>query len=472
MSDTNLAEYIENQLSANNINVAESETNVIVSGASHLIGDQVIGFLIKLEWAYSCRDAAGMETIANLELGLDENFGPYQISIFKPEVESSTLLILTKQGIANLLNQNANFTNIKIARLGFNFGTFGCSYSGWNETSQNENKIQTKSPRQLVRDLSEPRLVPKNMDYWILTDRSKINFDDVGFKEWAFVATKNLIVSISTEVDAENKRITFKGAQRFITDINNFERSISEVIGKDEFFNLQDCVNWVYENERESDLRHQLIASEFSLCAQTSSGIAALIKENTLSVLEAARIAYQIHVSEITKDTIKTLTDLRKSVTDEMAKTNDIMRQFTGGLAGAITVCLGLILAKSTNNTPAIITIVVSIVAFIYVLILFLSGLQYVLLQRKLRKNWQPRLYRFLPEVEYNEIVIKPSQRVEDSFLFLSTLGVIAMAFLTFTVLYISATAEAASMPAAKSEVEVSNGKTANQKVNTPSSKE
>ncbi|MBN8648894.1 MAG: hypothetical protein J0L55_13145 [Caulobacterales bacterium] len=472
MSVTNLAEYIDNQLSANNINVAESESNVFVSGASHLVGDYIIGLLNQLEWEFSCSDAAGMEITENLYHGLDENFSPYQISILKPFADANTLLILTKQGIVNLLNQNTIYKSIKIARLGFTFATFGCSYSSWNEISTINKKNQSKSPRLLVRDLSEPRLVPKNLDYWVITDKSNLNFDDVGFKEWAFVATKNLIVSISTEVDAENKRITFKGAQRLITDINNFESSICEVIGKDEFFNLQDCVNWVYENERESDLRHQLIASEFSLCAQTSSGIAALIKENTLSVLDAARIAYQIHVSEITKDTIKTLTDLRKSVTDEMAKTNDIMRQFTGGLAGAITVCLGLILAKSTNNTPAIITIVVSIVAFTYVLILFLSGLQYVLLQRKLRKNWQPRLYRFLPEVEFNEIVIKPSQKVEDSFLFLSVFGLIAMAFLTCTVLHISTTSAAVSIPASKSEVEVTNPDTISQKAKvTPSKK-
>ena len=423
MSEITLAEYLDNQRSANSINIAESETNVVVSGASHLVGDFIIGLLIQLKWTFSCRDAAGMEITGNLQQGLDENFRPYQISIFKPISDTNTLSVLTKQGLVNLLNHNINYTNVRIARLGFAFNTYGCTYSGWNEISTINKKNQSKSPRLLVRDLSEPRLVPKNLDYWIMNDKSKINFDDEGFKEWAFVATKNLIVSISTEVDAENKRIAFKGAQRLITNINNFEISISEIIGKDEFVNLQDCVNWVYENERESDLRHQLIASEFSLCSQTSEGITAIIKENTLSVLEAARIAYQIHVSEITKDTIKTLTDLRKSVTDEMAKTNDTMRQFTGGLAGAITVCLGLILAKSTNTTPAPIANVVSIVAFTYVLILFLSGLQFILLQRKLRKNWQPRLYRFLPIEEYNEIVIKPSQTVENSFLFLSILG-------------------------------------------------
>jgi hypothetical protein len=60
------------------------------------------------------------------------------------------------------------------------------------------------------------------------------------------------------------------------------------------------------------------------------------------------------------------------------------------------------------------------------VAITILSGVLFSLLQRSVRKAWQPRLYRFLTEADYKSLVGRPAMTAEIALWDCSALGVVA----------------------------------------------
>ncbi|TIV70763.1 MAG: hypothetical protein E5V79_06450, partial [Mesorhizobium sp.] len=87
----------------------------------------------------------------------------------------------------------------------------------------------------------------------------------------------------------------------------------------------QSVATWVYENDRELENRHGLLAAEV---ARTSfrDGDAQALAGVLGTAFEGARIAYNFGVTQQSKDTLKALGDLRKTVSDDATKLSETTR--------------------------------------------------------------------------------------------------------------------------------------------------
>lgn len=141
-------------------------------------------------------------------------------------------------------------------------------------------------------------------------------------------------------------------------------------------------------------------------------------------------------ISELGKDTLKTLSDLRKAITEDTSKVADGTRQTVTAVASALALGLGLVAARLTTDTAPWLIFVVMVVIALYVAAIIYSGYDFIRLQRQLRTDWQPRLYRFLSVSDYERMVTKPARHAERTFISSAIIGGVAVLALTLALGY------------------------------------
>lgn len=413
--------------------VSEAEQVVQVSNLSADDARVVVDSCTALGWASAAFDAAGSEW-AHTDLAPE--FAPFRVAIRKPEAPPNTLQVLTNVGFSKWLTSGHEAQRWYIARLPTVFRTHGRIFGGWHSSIESfQLSAPTKSPRSLVREHGSLRTVPADIRPWLLKESELSIFDDATFQIWGNAALSALARALADEIDAENQALKFKGPPRLSITISSPPSNPVATLGKGPFLALQAAASWCYENEREAEMRHVLLATELALSGGGETDAAICFGKHISGALEGAKIAYQMSLSEIGRDTIKVLADLRKAITEETAKVTETIRQLVTSVAGALAIGLGLIAARlSTNTHPALITAVMLVVTA-YVVVVILSGLQFVNLQRRLREDWQPRLYRFLPESDYKRMVTLPASHVERTYRWTAVIsGLMVVALLSVVV--------------------------------------
>jgi len=112
----------------------------------------------------------------------------------------------------------------------------------------------------------------------------------------------------------------------------------------------------------------------------------------------------------------------------------DGTRQIITAVAGALAIGVGLIAARLSGSVNPTLVQVVLALAATYVAVTILTGVLFTLLQRRLRKAWQPRLYRFLTKRDYDALVGGPAKMAERALWGASALGVLAVVLMVVAI--------------------------------------
>ena len=179
-------------------------------------------------------------------------------------------------------------------------------------------------------------------------------------------------------------------------------------------------------------MRHILLATELARSGAADENTLAFLSVHLNDALESAQIAYQMTLAHTSRDTLITLSDLRKAVTDEAAKLTELSRQLSTAVAGALATGIGLVAARVTAHAPATLVAALMTVVAVYVVMVIASGYQFIRLQRHLRAEWRPKLYRFLPPKDYSRLVAEPAKRAERVFICTALIGGVAILALGF----------------------------------------
>ncbi|MNO92093.1 hypothetical protein D3C76_836560 [compost metagenome] len=303
------------------------------------------------------------------------------------------------------------------------FNTRARAYCDWGEGDTYTESQATKSPRLLVKESATLRKVPEDVRHWLLAEGHHLDEADPLHMLWAGQAFGALSRCFANEIDTSGSKLTFKGPPKLNLTIPEAVEGYAPNSLKD-FEVVQEAAAWVFDNAREAEVKHILLSAEIARSGRADGEVQEYFRENLAAALDCARIAYQMAVSEITKDTLKSLTDLRKAVTEETSKATDATRQAIAAISTALTVGLGLIAARLTLQiNPYLISIVMA-VAFGYTVLNVMSGRKFINIQRKLRKDWQPKLYRFLSEAEFKKMVGDPIEQAERLFYKVSCRGI------------------------------------------------
>jgi hypothetical protein len=268
------------------------------------------------------------------------------------------------------------------------------------------------SPRRAVREVGNVRLVPERIGQWLAVDPATLPWLDPAFQVWAGMAAPNLVRSLANEVDDDV--VTFRGPPLVRLLMSN--PAPATAMGAKNFAALSNAASWVFDNEREMEMRHGLFASEIARLANRDQDAYGTIGRLASDGLESARIAYGLNLSQVSRDSLKAQADLRKAVSDETSRLSDGTRTLAGAVATSLSAGLGVVLAKLTTKLPDWMLVGLTLVLTLYVGSVIWSGWRFVVVQRSIRTEWRRKLYQFLPEADYRSMVEEPASMAEDGF--------------------------------------------------------
>lgn len=452
MSHQSLASLLNELSRKRQALITEGNLTLIVSDLSAETARSIKKAAVAAAWSFTIYDCASSETDVDDE---DEDFGPFRVELEKPlpedHVQEQALYVATEVGFKAFLVNGHAAARWHLLGLTQPFNTRARAYCGWGEGGEYTESQATKSPRLLVKESATLRKVPEDARLWLLAEGHHLDEADPLHMLWAGQAFGALSRCFANEIDTSGSKLTFKGPPKLNLAIPEAVEGHAPISLKD-FEVVQEAAAWVFDNAREAEVKHILLSAEIARSGRADGEVQEYFRENLAAALDCARIAYQMAVSEITKDTLKSLTDLRKAVTEETSKATDATRQAIAAISTALTVGLGLIAARLTLQiNPYLISIVMA-VAVGYTVLNVMSGRKFINIQRKLRKDWQPKLYRFLSEAEFKKMVGDPIEQAEGLFYKVSCRGI---AMLGVAALGISIYAFTYSAPAPSSSTSV-----------------
>ncbi|PAU83850.1 hypothetical protein CK507_19175 [Pseudomonas sp. WN033] len=426
MSLKDLASLLNSEARAGRAFISEGETDLSIAKLS---ADLILR-LVKL-----C-NAAGVtcstyddEYSSCDDEDIHDDMGPFRLTIKKPERpnEDAALYVLTASGFSDFLRKGNKANVWRVTGLETSFRCQARVFGNWEEPLAAPEVAPTKSPRMLVKEATDTRIVPEDVRPYLLYE-STLNPADPLHGIWASHAFDSLIRCIANEVSASDRRLIFKGPPKLSLEYQDREHGVDGVLDFKDFQGLQEAAVWVYENAREAEMKYVLLSTEIARSGRSDGEVITYFRENLESALDCAKIAYQMAISEVTKDTLKSLGDLRKAVTEETSKATDATRQTVTAITTAAGVGIGLAAARMSVAINPWVILVVMIMVWIYVVSIAYSGWHFILGQRVLRDQWQTKLYRFLSSNDYKNMVTDPVSRSEAFFKQTAISGVLVLA--------------------------------------------
>jgi hypothetical protein len=412
-----LAEAIDLCVDVGQAFVAESERAATISNLSTVHAEELSALCVPLGWEANLFDAAGEAVEVE---ALEDAYGPFRLVIHKPDMPAETLPLLSNHALAQWLERGHPAKLWRIARWGDVLVAGSRVLQSWTGPDVSPILAQTKSPRALVKEFGTVRRVPEDVQAWLTADIGETIFAEAAMQVWVRAATAALMRCLPDEIDADTGALQFRGPPRLILPALQAADGLLTPSG---FNALLAAVRWIFEHEREAQMRHILLAVELARSGSAAISSTAFLQAHLAHAHESALIAYQMALSETGRDTLKVLGDLRKAVTEETAKLSELSRQLAGAVAVSVATGIGLIAARVVANAPATLVAVIMTVVALYIVVVITSSLQFMRLQRSLRQHWYHRLYRFLPESEYTVMVTQPAAQAERSFVVTAWLG-------------------------------------------------
>ena len=278
----------------------------------------------------------------------------------------------------------------------------------WDAEPEEFDREDVSNPLLFLTDLRSDGRVPDRLENWILREPAEWREGCDASKIWRWAATKRLIPALSVQVSHDGEMLGFGTSPRVSLSASRLLAIEPVEAEQRAFSSLQQAARWVFEEPKQTGMRHGLLNAEVARIASFNQDAVELFAENCSIILETSQIAYRLGLSELSGNALQMLSQLRSEVSDQIRKSTDSTRQLVLALAGALSLGIGLVAAKLSSAAPDNILVTVLLVATAYVVLVGYVGFQYVNSLRSSRKAWREHLYHFLPEATYTQMVVKP----------------------------------------------------------------
>lgn len=421
MSPIPFAEAIDALVAAGRAFATESEGSLTVSGLDTQDAAALRAQAAALGWPHELFDREQQPWSPGQ--APEPDFAPFRLAVRKPAAPADRLRLLTDAAFADWLERGHPARHWEVARLQGTIVTQARVHTPWDVAATPPETPATRSPRALVREYGARRSVPEDVRPWLASPLSPGLFATPTVQVWARAAAAALALALADEIDAHDGSLRFRGPPRLRLAAPPRDWDVAGTLGHAGFHALQEAMRWVFGSEREAEMRHILLATELARSGTDSDDTPGFLQAHLAGALEGAQIAYQVTLADASRDTLRLLADLRKTVTEETGRLSDLSRQLMASVASALALGVGLVAARVMASASPLLVAAVMAVALAYVLVVIVSGFHFIALQRQLRVEWQPRLYRFLSQQEYARMVSGPVARAERAFLWTSLLG-------------------------------------------------
>ncbi|MDS9467319.1 hypothetical protein RGQ15_06995 [Paracoccus sp. MBLB3053] len=402
-----LADDLDRLTENGNASVVETQTALTIAKLEAAEAHNIWVSVNKLGWPITAEDEAGEPVLD--ELGFDPALGQYILTCRKPD-HPDERLVVTKAGLRQGLSEPGAQGNWQVVccQVSFATGLFQISPLGAEDVFVPASPV--KSPQEIVRETIEPRRTPSDIRKWLI--RGGVTDDrrsDPAFEVFAEEAAPRLARAICSECGASEDliflgppRMTLRSAPGLYGDLTP--------VG---IASLNNAVAWVYEDPAATEQRHGLLAAEIARLATRGETLAHFLNGAGSEILQNARLAYQLSLSELSREAIKTQGDLRKAIADDTTKAAESTRTLSTAIAVSIATAITLITARSTGSAdPWVISVIAGVVAA-YLVTIAINGWMHLRLQRRLREQWRRRFYNFVAQDDYDAMVTIPARDAE-----------------------------------------------------------
>jgi hypothetical protein len=180
------------------------------------------------------------------------------------------------------------------------------------------------------------------------------------------------------------------------------------------------CASWVFTSGQDIEARHLIFASELARAYRPIAPLTEVLGH----ALDSAKATYEAHVQSSSRETLKALGELRKSVIDEAQKVTQRTQDLTSGLWRDVAISAApfvlKILGDATKAANAEVTAGFYFAAAIFLLTSFILQTQinksYLNNQRAARARWFDTLYNYISSEEREKIADGPIRSAERSY--------------------------------------------------------
>jgi hypothetical protein len=260
-------------------------------------------------------------------------------------------------------------------------------------------------PRRTSNDLTKDKVVPADIRCWLIQAKPVVS--SAAYRCWAKLAARHLLAALANQVHIGDTGTVYQFSG---PPTRKVQISDDEVVGLHD--RLNEGATWVFaDGARDADTRHLLLATEWAR-SHVIGGPAGL----GLGSLDSAQAAYSAYVKSGSKETLKAIAELRKTVTDEAQKATQKAQDMTSALWKDLAVATTPFVIKvlpDAGKTPNLwIAGFFAVGAAVFLLFsiqvqLYLNR-RYLASQAKARLVWSTRLNLVLSQDEVREISNDP----------------------------------------------------------------
>lgn len=327
--------------------------------------------------------------------------------------------ILTPEGWRSFLFNERTLSSARVVRLAFintGFETRAFSVEPWVNVPfavdlQDQKRINDTGPRRQVRCQTPDLMAPIRIEPWILVGSAPDNCQAIII--WQKVSAQMIAKSLPNELYKESDvpKVGLYGQPPRRLDFGSFE--LNEIL----FKALQEAAAWLYLEGDDVEVRHTFLSAELARAWTPGISFCAGLSSRLSGALDSARLVYKAHLRAGSKDIIKALADLRKTLSDEVQKLLQQSRDLSGAVWRDVAIAIGVlgiriamdsVKASSTTFGFAIIYFLVAVYICVSYRISIATNNKFLDIVETARKSWRTKLYAFLDDDDYQTLADKP----------------------------------------------------------------
>ena len=287
------------------------------------------------------------------------------------------------------------------------------------DESESDVPTQTASvTKSIIRCFSTDFLPPDTIAPWILISGDTVI--DESMRLWESLACRELLKCFVNELfAAEIKKVGLSGKPPRKIPFGEEHAALPA------FDVIQETAKWIFLEGNETELKHTFLSSE--LAREWPEGVTFCegIVYRLSPALESARLLYKAHIRTGGKDTLKSLGDLRKSLTEDTQKILQQSRDLSSTLWKDMALVISTLIlryslealkASGPQKVYALAFCALALyIAISYGMSVYINRHSLSLLGKN-RTTWRNKLYGFLDEQDYQELAGLPVNAAMQSY--------------------------------------------------------
>ncbi len=299
---------------------------------------------------------------------------------------------------------------VRIGDIETGFLTEAFTVASWDEIVPHREPKSFLSPRRLVRDQTSS-FTPLTLAPWLTpTPRESLDASEA-LTIWKNAAAQRLAYVIPSEVREIDGAFfcILKGPRSTPIEIHLHHNSELD------FHLLQDTAEWIYSSAKDAESKFSFINYHLSLDWVSSRSWLEGLSSTLQNSLDSAKDAFSFYLQDQGKDALKSLADLRKSLQEEVGKTQTAIKDTIGAVwrdfaLAAVVLVLKTPIADISGQDFHIETIEIAtaiLLSFSAVVNIWAIR-SFIKANNTARAEWRPKIYAFVTDRDWQRLVEDP----------------------------------------------------------------